>query len=136
MYEKLKYSDNKILFKKKLNHFLNENKKITLSFRYYNKRTFEVLENHIYTSLYFKDNECVGYGHLDKEEDKIWLGIAVNENKINLGIGSYIMDDLLNQYDGDIFLTVDINNLPAIKLYNKKKFNILHKNNKYFLMKK
>ncbi len=130
----INYKDNKLFFIQNLQVFLQKNLKMLSSFRYYNNRQFDVLENHIYSALYFDDEICVGYGHLDAENKKVWLGIIVSEEKQKIGVGQYIMDDLLFKFDGNIYLTVDLTNERAIKLYKKKGFSMLEENNKHILM--
>lgn len=49
-------------------------------FRYYERRKFDVLENHLRTLLVFSGNDPIGYGHLDREADKVWLGIAIQSS--------------------------------------------------------
>ena len=94
-----------------------------------------MIRNHIYTCLYYLDDECVGYGHLDKEDDKIWLGILVSDSKKGKKIGDEIMDDLISKTNSDISLSVDIDNLPAYKLYEKKGFVTISRNIYYKTMK-
>jgi ribosomal protein S18 acetylase RimI-like enzyme len=119
---------------KKLKLFFKKNKKSKTNFRYYNHRKFDIIKNHLITSLYYQDNVCVGYGHLDKEENKVWLGIVVDEDHQNLGIGNLIMDDLLLKHKGTIHLSVDKTNINAQKLYKKKLFTIIEENNNHYIM--
>jgi ribosomal protein S18 acetylase RimI-like enzyme len=118
----------------KLKLFFKKNKKSKTNFRYYNNRKFNVIKNHLVTILYYQDNVCVGYGHLDKEENKVWLGIVVDEDYQNLGIGNLIMDDLLLKHKGTIHLSVDKTNINAQKLYKKKLFTIIEENNNHYIM--
>jgi GNAT superfamily N-acetyltransferase len=136
MYKKLSYLNNQELFIKELKFFLSKNKKSLLSFRYFNKRDLSVLDNHVYTSLYFNDNLCIGYGHLDLDNDKVWLGLITSEDFRGLGVGQFILKDLISNYDGEIYLTVDFDNHVAINIYKKHGFTIIEENNKHFLMKK
>jgi GNAT superfamily N-acetyltransferase len=103
------------------------------SFRYFNKRSLECLKNHCCTVLYFSNNFPIGYGHLDKENDVIWLGVCVLEKYQNLGLGSQIMDFLINKAEAleftEINLTVDKTNLNAIKLYERKGFKLTKDSN-------
>ncbi|UUW09501.1 GNAT family N-acetyltransferase [Flavobacterium plurextorum] len=97
------------------------------SFRYYNKRTISSVENHLVTILLIVNEIPVGYGHLDRDGDKIWLGIAISENYRGKGGGNLIMDYLMTQaYKlnlSKINLSVDRDNYPAIKLYKKFGFS-------------
>lgn len=99
------------------------------TFRYYEKRDFKVISNHILTVLLFFNNKAIAYGHLEKEDDKMWLGIMVSESEKGKGFGKVIMSYLIsfckeNKFS-NIFLTVDKNNLNAINLYQKFKFKIV-----------
>jgi ribosomal protein S18 acetylase RimI-like enzyme len=118
----------------KLKLFFKKNKKSKKNFRYYNTRKFDIIKNHLVTILYYQDNVCVGYGHLDKEENKVWLGIVVDEEHQNLGIGGLIMDDLLSRYKETIRLSVDKTNINAQKLYKKKLFTIIEENKNHYIM--
>jgi len=118
----------------KLKLFFKKNKKSKKNFRYYNTRKFDIIKNHLVTILYYKDNFCVGYGHLDKEDNKVWLGIVVDEDYQNLGIGGLIMDDLLLKHKGTIHLSVDKTNINAQKLYKKKLFTIIEENKNHYIM--
>jgi len=119
-----------------LKKFISSNPKGCEKFRYYLNRDFSVLNNHIFTCLYYKDDELIGYGHLDEENGKIWLGIMVSDNKKSKGYGNLIIDDLLQQTNEPIYLSVDNDNEIAYHLYKKKNFNTLEENNKYKIMKK
>ena len=96
------------------------------TFRYFETRSFEALNNHLCTYLLLLDEVPIGYGHLDKEDDKVWLGIALNENHKGKGFGALIIDHLLvfanNSKLKIIHLSVDKQNTSAVKLYLKKGF--------------
>jgi ribosomal protein S18 acetylase RimI-like enzyme len=121
--------------KKNLNKFLSENKSATKTFRYFNKREYDVINNHIYTALYFNNDNILGYGHLDKDNNTVWLGIMVSDKYRGLGIGKKIMTDLLNNYNGEITLSVDKKNISAINLYKSKNFIKIEENNNIIIMK-
>ena len=91
------------------------------SFRYFAKRPIEVINNHVCTLVFIKNNEPVCYGHLDKENDTVWLGVAVSENERGKGLGKKMMNDLIQiakeKNISSVHLTVDISNKSAIKLY-------------------
>jgi ribosomal protein S18 acetylase RimI-like enzyme len=93
------------------------------TFRYYNSRSLDVISNHLVTVVAMEGDEPVGYGHLDKENEITWLGIAVAHSKRGAGIGNIIMDFLVQEARllnvSQISLTVDKENIPAIKLYGK-----------------
>ena len=99
------------------------------TFRYFDKRDFNVFKNHIITYLYIKDNKPVGYGHLDKDDDTVWLGVAVLPGYYKMGIGNLIVQELLKvarkEQLNEVFLTVDNYNKKAIELYNKVGFKVV-----------
>ena len=118
-----------------LDEFIKSNVNGIKTFRYYSKRPYTIIKNHIYTCLYYIDNICVGYGHLDFENEKTWLGIIVSDNEVGKKIGDQIMDDLILNSKNDIHLSVDINNNSAVYLYKKKRFEIMEKKINYYIMK-
>lgn len=112
-----------------LDHFLRAAGENTLiSFRYFNNRPKESITNHIVTYLLIDTESSlpIGYGHLDPDGTKVWLGIAVIETWQGRGTGRKIMLRLLqeaaNQHLPKINLTVDKNNIKAIKLYDSMGF--------------
>lgn len=119
----------------KLDEFIKSNINGVKTFRYYTERPYTIIKNHIYTCLYYLDNICVGYGHLDFEDEKTWLGIIVSDNEVGKKIGDQIMDDLILNSQNNIYLSVDITNNPAVFLYKKKGFEIIEKKINYYIMK-
>jgi ribosomal protein S18 acetylase RimI-like enzyme len=125
-----------------LNCFLTNAGSSLKKFRYFSTRDVEVIRNHIYTILLTNDNsEPVAYGHLDPEDNKVWLGICVSEKFINQGLGSRIMASLTEKADSifinELYLQVDIDNVSAVNLYKKFNFEIIeNKHEKYFVMKR
>jgi len=112
------------------------------TFRYFGKRSLEVVESHRYTILILNDAHVpVAYGHLDSKDDIVWLGICVSEHQVGKGYGKIIMTDLLNRADAEgileITLQVDKANISAVNLY--KKFNFItcdEKDGLYLIMKR
>jgi len=95
------------------------------NFRYYQNRNINVIKNHILTLILTNEmKNIIGYGHLDSEENKIWLGICVCKNFRGKGYGKKIMNYILGFAKDNnlekIHLTVDKNNIIAKKLYEKK----------------
>jgi ribosomal protein S18 acetylase RimI-like enzyme len=109
-----------------LNQFLMSAGSSLNTFRYFQNRPLSVIENHLVTCLLINENQPVGYGHLDKDGDTVWLGIAVSEGFKGKGLGKLIMDFLIsaarNNRLSKVKLTVDENNTNAISLYEKFSF--------------
>jgi hypothetical protein len=118
-----------------IDEFIKKNINGVKTFRYYSKKPYNIIKNHIYTCLYYIDNICVGYGHLDYEDNKIWLGIMVSDSQIGNKIGDKIMDDLLLNSNTDVYLSVDFDNKYAISLYEKKQFKIVENKINHHIMK-
>jgi ribosomal protein S18 acetylase RimI-like enzyme len=87
------------------------------------------------TRLYFVDESCVGYGHLDFEE-KFWLGICVSDSERGKKYGDFILKDILSTTNECIYLTVDILNIIAQNLYKKHGFEVENIFENIILMKK
>lgn len=104
------------------------------TFRYFKTREFDVLKNHLCTFLYEKNGEYIGYGHLDFEDNHVWLGVFIIDKCVGQKIGDKIIKHLINNYGGDILLTVDKTNLPALILYLKNGFTILDMNDIHYKM--
>lgn len=122
----VKYPDVKLL-----QQFIDEAGASLKSFRYFQKRPLEVIKNHACTFLLVDDEEPVAYGHLDKEDDTIWLGVAVIEAYLGLGLGVLVMKKLIDfakeNHITTIKLSVDNNNSSAISLYKKLGFVLQEK---------
>lgn len=121
--KKLTYPDDAKLIEDFISK-LNSEKK---SFRYFEKRSAEIISNHIFTVVSFSDNgEISGYGHLEPENDKTWLGICVLEKFQGKKIGALIMNSLIDfgKKNGlhRIHLSVDKENVNAQMLYEKVGF--------------
>lgn len=113
------YSDNTSLIKE----FLEGASESIKSFRYFENRPLSIVSNHIKTVIAIYDNQPVGYGHLDKELNNIWFGVAISDNFKGKGIGKKIMSYLINYADySDVIelkLSVDTDNIIALKMYEK-----------------
>jgi RimJ/RimL family protein N-acetyltransferase len=113
-----------------LNDFLNQAGESLKNFRYFQTRPFESIKNHLVTYIALnKNNKPVCYGHLDKEKDKVWLGVCVVDSERGKGYGTEMVDSLLHyaykNNIGQVFLSVDKDNVVAIKLYIKNGFQII-----------
>ena len=113
------------------------------TFRYYDKRPLDIVSEHVYTIILLDGELPIGYGHLDNSDNKstVWLGIALAEQYLGKGLGSILLNNLIKEADKlnylIIQLTVDSENIPAIRLYKKFGFKILKEINsdkKIFLM--
>tara|TARA_R110002051_G_scaffold325548_3_gene428804 strand:+ start:2808 stop:3215 length:408 start_codon:yes stop_codon:yes gene_type:complete len=122
--------------KELLQDFLDNAGESLDSFRYYKSRDFNVIKNHIFSFLLYSEGECVGYGHLDREKQNVWLGICVRETYIGLGYGDIIMKKLVSLRSGSILLTVDTPNKVAINLYKKYNFVITSETRNICLMER
>lgn len=106
-----------------VNKFLEN--EISKNFRYFNTRKIEdVIQNHKMTVIGCIDSIPIAYGHLDKEDEKLWLGICILEKYTGKGYGNQMMKYLIKSSNKEkISLTVDNDNMKAINLY--KKFNFI-----------
>jgi ribosomal protein S18 acetylase RimI-like enzyme len=109
-----------------LSNFIENLGPASKTFRYFNKRSVEIISKHLVTLLMLENQTPIAYGHLDPENDVVWLGICVLPPNAGKGIGKEMMNALIakareNQLDR-ICLTVDQGNLPAINLYEKFNF--------------
>jgi len=110
------------------------------TFRYFNKRTNNVINNHIITIILIDTNLPVGYAHIDFDDYKNWFGICILHSHQGKGYGKEIMEYIFNhekiKYLNEIYLTVDKINTFAIHLYLKFNFRIIDEKETYFIMMK
>ena len=98
-------------------------------FRYFNSRSVDCIQHHVCTFL-FKDlvsNEVFAYTHIDYDEEssRNWFGIYIVPTYRGKKYGEIIMDYTLQSFKDrckTIYLSVDISNHSAIKLYEKYGF--------------
>ena len=109
-----------------LNDFINNLGIASKSFRYFNSRSIEVINDHLKTLVLVEENKTVGYGHLDVEAEVVWLGLCVLPDFQGKGYGKLMMRELIDsakEYKiSKINLTVDKVNKVAINLYEKFNF--------------
>jgi GNAT superfamily N-acetyltransferase len=110
---------------------LSSNPNVTKTFRYYETRTSLHFENHTYHFLAQKENDIVGYGHLDYD-NKLWLGMFVTDKFVGRGYGKQILKTLINFSKEDINLSVDKDNISGINLYLGSGFRIYDQTDKIF----
>lgn len=140
----VKYPDVKLL-----EQFIADAGTSLKSFRYFQKRPVDVIKNHLCTFLLVDEGKPVAYGHLDVSDEAtisancgspekiaptektIWLGIAVTEKYLGMGLGVIMMNQLITfaKQNGvkQIKLSVDNDNTSAIKLYEKLGFKLTEK---------
>ncbi len=120
-----------------LQDFISNNK-LPNTFRYFNKRTIDVIKNHLITIILLDNELPVGYAHIDFDDNKYWFGICILENYQGMGNGKKMMEYIFNNEKikniENIYLTVDKININAINLYKKFKFNIIDEKEYYFIM--
>jgi perosamine synthetase len=110
------------------------------TFRYFEKRTVDIIKDHVITLLLKNEEKIIGYTHIDYEKntDKYWFGICILPEHHNKGYGNYLMNNILIKSKikkiEQIYLTVDNINIHAIKLYSKHNFKVIETNDKYITM--
>lgn len=123
---------------KMLKKFLQTAGSSLLSFRYFAKRPLSIINNHLITALIIEDGNPIGYGHLDHDGGKIWLGIAISEKFKGMGYGKQMMNFLVSSASDRkleaICLSVDKNNQSAIQLYKTYEFQIENELNESTLL--
>jgi RimJ/RimL family protein N-acetyltransferase len=91
-------------------------------FRYFLSRPIETIHNHLATILIVNELDYpIAYGHLEKEDGILWLGLAVADSYVNQGLGNEMMKKLIDaakqNNQSSISLSVDKTNLKAQRLY-------------------
>jgi len=98
-------------------------------FRYFQKRPIQIVKSHEITLLLKTKGDTVAYGHLEKEDDRLWLGIAVADACVGQGWGKKMMRELIAEANAlsvdKISLRVDIDNEGGIRLYKNMGFEII-----------
>jgi len=109
-----------------LEQFIKEYEDDEGHFRYFTSRNASIIKNHLATFLLLLNEEPIGYGHLDKDGDIVWLGIAIKTHHQGKGLGKLLMQMLISQARvtqlQNVHLSVDNSNSAGIKLYNKYGF--------------
>lgn len=112
-----------------LSEFIKDLDKEKDSFRYFKNRSLDIIENHLLTILLLDSGKPIGYGHLDQENEVIWLGIVIKSSYQGKGLANKLMETLLSKGEEKgvrrIRLSVDNNNEKAIGLYEKFGFEFL-----------
>jgi GNAT superfamily N-acetyltransferase len=133
-------------------HYLEEFIKNDLpsTFRYFNNRDATIIKNHKLTVVLLLPEKLtcsqvlnnldkpVAYAHIDYAENKYWFGICILPEYQNKGWGKYILKYVIEYAKkiniNNIYLTVDIINIPGITLYKKFNFNIIETRLTNYLM--
>ena len=108
------------------------NSNLEKTFRYFDSRDEKCFENHFY-HIILDDPYPVGYGHLDYDCGKMWLGMCVFDSFVGKGYGKLIFKNLLhNRKNNVLHLSVDKDNFKAINLYLPNGFKIYTQTEKIF----
>jgi perosamine synthetase len=113
---------------------------IPSTFRYFKNRTVpDCMKCHVLTILGLIDGKAIGYAHIDYELGD-WVGICILPEFQSKGYGRILMNFVIDyaRVTGiqELKLTVDLENEPAIKLYNSLGFIECERTANHFLMKK
>jgi len=121
-----------------VNQFLLNAGSSLLTFRYFEKRNPEIIQSHLKTNVLIKEKKVIGYCHLEREKNKVWLGIAIVESQLGKGYGLLLINDIINSatkfHIKLLYLSVDKVNLGAIKLYEKVGFNKVNELNEISIL--
>jgi len=120
-----------------LNNFILNNE-LPNTFRYFNKRNIDVINNHLITIILLDKELPIGYAHVDFDNNKYWFGICILNEYQCKGYGKKIMEYIFNNEKinniDKIYLTVDKINTIKIILYKKYNFVIIDEKDTYFTM--
>jgi RimJ/RimL family protein N-acetyltransferase len=109
-----------------LNQFLKNAGSSLQTFRYFQKRSIDSVYNHLVTYILKETDQVIGYGHLENEDNRVWLGISLIESAKGKGFGLFIMNSLVESAKKmqvhTLYLSVDKINSAAINLYKKVGF--------------
>ena len=117
-------------------------KEIPDTFRYFKKNNIDIIKNHIITFLIYENDKIAGYFHIDyeKEDNTYWLGLCILPLYQNKRYGTKILEYIFNHHKiiniSNIKLSVDNDNIYAIKLYKNFGFNIINIYEKNIIMLK
>ncbi len=91
------------------------------TFRYFTKRDLNIVKKHIASFLVLENDAPVAYGHLERVDGIVWLGVCVLPNYQGRKLGMMVMTELIAKAKKkkipEIYLTVDKSNDAAINLY-------------------
>ena len=84
---------------------------------------------------YYKDNKLVGFIHITKlYETMDIVNVVVDSDFRKQGIATKLIDYVIKLFDDieNVMLEVNENNIAAISLYQKNKFEVINKRNNYY----
>jgi len=111
---------------------IDKNKNLKSTFRYFDSRNEKCFDNHFYHFI-LNNPEPIGYGHLDYDQNKMWLGMCVFDSFVGKGYGKVILKNLIDNKENNILhLSVDKENYKAINLYLNNGFKIYSQTEKIF----
>ena len=128
--------------KKVISKFIENMGKSSDTFRYFNKRSVDAIDNHLLTCVFNEENinYPIGYAHIDYDGEKFWFGVCVSDGFSGRGIGKelskYIISEYFKMKEQDLFLSVDKVNDVAIRMYSKLGFSVETEMPNYFIMVK
>jgi GNAT superfamily N-acetyltransferase len=112
-----------------------------ITFRYFNNKSVEqIIQNHCITLLYLENETPLGYAHIDYDiiNDKYWFGICVLSSHYGKGIGTQLINKILEYFkksDIDtLHLTVDKTNTVAYNMYIKNGFKLQRETDNIYIM--
>ena len=88
-----------------------------------------------YVYGYYLDDKLVGFVHITKlYETMDIVNIVVDREVRKQGIATKLINYVIDLFDDidNVMLEVYENNIPAISLYKKNKFEIINKRNNYY----
>ena len=88
-----------------------------------------------YVYGYYLDDKLVGFVHITKlYENMDIVNIVVDREVRKQGIATKLINYVIDLFDDidNVMLEVNENNIPAISLYKKNKFEIINKRNNYY----
>ena len=113
----------------------DSNNSLKKTFRYFDSRDERCFYNHFYHFI-LNDPDPVGYGHLDYEDGRMWLGMCVFDSYVGKGYGKSILKTLIDTRENhSLHLTVDKDNFKAINLYLSNGFKVYKQTEKIFYCK-
>jgi ribosomal protein S18 acetylase RimI-like enzyme len=118
--------------------FLAKLVKGAAQFRYFQKRPVSIIQNHLTTAITLDPRGGpVAYGHLEKEDGKLWLGLAVADDHLNQGLGksmlNFLVNDAADKGESAVCLAVDKDNIIAQGLYQSAGFAKIGEYPAYYL---